>query len=241
MSATTWGGGESYVFNLARHAIDHGDDVTIVTDIRYPEIGRRFQAITQPFEIPLSFASLFPNIFRLRKLVREKKISTINYHSGKVAFLAVMASLVSQTPCVSFKHNIIKAKNDAYHNFLTKHLAAIVCVSEAVKRSVLGGAPNRYEHKHHMIYPGVTLPCDYKRHNAKRLRIGYAGRIVPNKGVEVLLKAFQQLGGDFELFVAGRCDTDYGRELQSRYDDARIHFLGELDGEGYADKKLESV
>ncbi len=81
-----------------------------------------------------------------------------------------------------------------------------------------------------MIHPGLTLPCDYERHNAMRLRIGYAGRIVPNKGVEVLLKAFQQLGDDFELFVAGHCDTDYGRDLQSRYDDTRIHFLGELDG-----------
>ncbi len=86
VSAKSWGSGESYVLNLARQAIEHGDDITIITDSRYPEIGRRFQAITLPIEMPFSFARLAPNVLRVREVVREKKVSTSSTIPGKLRF-----------------------------------------------------------------------------------------------------------------------------------------------------------
>lgn len=228
VSAKTWGGGESYVFNLAKHAIDHGESITILTDSRYPEIGKRFRKICQPVELSLSFSSLISNVVKILGILQKRKISTINYHSGKVALLAVLTGIFSKVPCVFFKHNISKGKDDLYHNFLMKNLAAVVCVSKTVKDAVLEGVPSKFSPKIHQVYTGISLPSSTPAHDVSdRIRVGYAGRIVQNKGIEVLLQAFQQLSGNFELFIAGNSNSDYGKELQSRFNEPHIHFIGE--------------
>ena len=229
VSAKTWGGGESYVFNLAKYAIEQGDDITIITDSRYPEIGLRFREITEPVELSFSFYSIVLNIFKFLRLLKNRNVSTINYHSGKVALLAVLTSILSKIPCVFFKHNISRGKNDFYHNFLMKNLAAVVCVSKTVKDAVIEGISEKYVSKIHMVYTGISLPSNIqkKENSSNRTRIGYAGRIVQNKGVEVLLKACQELPENYDLFIAGNSNSDYGNELQSRFNESRIHFIGE--------------
>lgn len=228
VSAKTWGGGESYVFNLAKYAINQGDSITIITDSRHPEIGKRFSEICQPIELPLSFGSIVSNVLKINKILQERKISTINYHSGKVALLAVLTGIVSKVPCVFFKHNISKGKNDFYHNFLMKHLAGVICVSKTVKDAVLRGIPQIYSSKIHLVYTGIVLPDEtQKKETSNRIRIGYAGRIVQNKGVEVLLKACQQLPECVDLFIAGNCNSVYGKGLHVKYAEPHIHFIGE--------------
>ena len=228
VSAKTWGGGESYVFNLAKHAIANGDSITIITDSRYPQIAQRFSDITQPIEIPLSFGLTIPNILKIHRILKSSQISTINYHSGKVALLSVLVSILSKVPCVFFKHNISLGKNDFYHNFLMRHLAGVICVSNTVKDAVIRGIPKMYAPKVHLVYTGISLPENTQKNEASnRIRIGYAGRIVQNKGVEVLLQACQQLSEDVDLFVAGNCNSVYGKELQSKYAEPHIHFIGE--------------
>lgn len=227
VSAKTWGGGETYVFNLAKHALKHGESITIITDSRHPEITQRFNEITKPVELHLSLAMIVPNIVKILSLLKKLHISTINYHSGKVALLAVLVGVLSKLPCIFFKHNISKGKNDFYHNFLMRNLAAVICVSKTVKDAVIKGIPKRYSPKVHMVYTGIALPDKFQKRSADRVRIGYAGRIVKNKGIEVLLKACEQLPENCDLFIAGNCNSDYGSELKSRFTGTRIHFLGE--------------
>lgn len=228
VSAKIWGGGESYVYNLAKHAIAQGDSITIITDSRHPHIAQRFSDITQPVEMPFSIGFTIPNILRICRIVKSRQISTINYHSGKVALLAVLASILSKAACIFFKHNISKGKDDFYHNFLMKYLAGVICVSKTVKDAVDNGIPVVYRPKVHLVYTGISLPDTIQKNEASnRIRIGYAGRIVHNKGVEVLLQACQQLSGNVDLFIAGNCNSVYGKELQLKYVDPHIHFIGE--------------
>jgi len=61
------------------------------------------------------------------------------------------------------------------------------------------------------------------------LRIGYIGRVVPIKGVHLLLDAFTKLQGHVSLAVFGRLDEDlaYSTLLRDMADDdGRIEFLG---------------
>jgi len=70
-------------------------------------------------------------------------------------------------------------------------------------------------------------------------RIGYIGRIVPFKGVHVLLNAFEKLEGPAELHIYGRLDEDlvYASERQKKANqDAQIKFKG-----AYSHHELGSV
>ncbi|MTI62582.1 glycosyltransferase family 4 protein [Methylophaga sp.] len=55
---------------------------------------------------------------------------------------------------------------------------------------------------------------------------GYLGRIEPEKGVELLLEAFQTLPDDYQIKIAGTGKEDYVKYLRDKYPSERIHFLG---------------
>ena len=62
----------------------------------------------------------------------------------------------------------------------------------------------------------------------RALRLGYLGRLVPQKGVELLLKTLttQLAGRDWNLVVAGQGDAAYETMLKRSYADPRIQFVG---------------
>nr|WP_314433904.1 glycosyltransferase family 4 protein [uncultured Brevundimonas sp.] len=63
---------------------------------------------------------------------------------------------------------------------------------------------------------------------AAELTFGFIGRVEPEKGVEVLLKAMLQLGDGWRLRIAGRGDAAYVEGLKRRFDDPRIDWLGQM-------------
>lgn len=131
-----------------------------------------------------------------------------------------------------FKHNISIGKSDAYHNFLIRHLAAIICVSKTVKNTENQRIKEQFRTKAHLVYSGVFLPENVSRKREKTVRIGYAGRIVQNKGVDVLLEAVQTLPISFDLVIAGNYNSAYGERIKAKFSGSRIHFVGEMEDLG---------
>jgi len=81
-----------------------------------------------------------------------------------------------------------------------------------------------------------------ERHPAPRPTLGYVGRISPEKGVDVALRALAQLGDEgmeVELEVAGGGADEHLRELESLTASlgiaARVNFLGPLDTQALKD------
>lgn len=65
---------------------------------------------------------------------------------------------------------------------------------------------------------------------------GFIGRIEPEKGIEVLLKATTGLVGHWRLRIAGRGEAAYVARLRRAFPDGRIDWLGQAEAEGfYAD------
>ncbi|MGB0719237.1 MAG: glycosyltransferase family 4 protein [Bdellovibrionales bacterium] len=58
------------------------------------------------------------------------------------------------------------------------------------------------------------------------VRLGFIGRINPLKGIEVLLKAVQNMKPEWQLKIAGGADPAYLNALKKRYPDPRIDFIG---------------
>lgn len=62
-----------------------------------------------------------------------------------------------------------------------------------------------------------------------RLTFGFLGRIEPEKGIEILLRATTRLKGDWRLRIAGRGDPAYVARLRAGFPDPRIAWLGQVE------------
>lgn len=58
---------------------------------------------------------------------------------------------------------------------------------------------------------------------------GFMGRVEPEKGIEVLLRAATGLEGDWRLRIAGRGEASYVEGLRRAYADPRIVWLGQVE------------
>lgn len=58
---------------------------------------------------------------------------------------------------------------------------------------------------------------------------GFMGRVEPEKGIEVLLRAATGLEGDWRLRIAGRGEAAYVERLRRAYADPRIVWLGQVE------------
>ncbi|MEM1805007.1 MAG: glycosyltransferase family 4 protein [Nanopusillaceae archaeon] len=73
------------------------------------------------------------------------------------------------------------------------------------------------------------------KENNNIISIGYIGSIAPNKGIEVLLKAFKNFSNNKNIFlyIAGSGDHNYMRYLQDQYNNNHIIWLGYVKAESF--------
>lgn len=64
---------------------------------------------------------------------------------------------------------------------------------------------------------------------------GFIGRIEPEKGIEILLRATAGLDGDWRLRIAGRGEAAYVARLQRVFVDPRIEWLGQVQAGAFYD------
>lgn len=78
------------------------------------------------------------------------------------------------------------------------------------------------------IYNSVDIPITQREPQVTKLtkKFGYLGRIEPEKGLEVLLRAFSTLNDKSELLIAGSGSNDYINFLKSRYSQLNIIWAG---------------
>ena len=77
-----------------------------------------------------------------------------------------------------------------------------------------------------VFYNSIISNESFEKVNKKRIKITYAGRVIKEKGLEILAKAYLKLKDkyDIELNIAG--DGDYLNYLKNKYPD--INYLGLL-------------
>ena len=79
-------------------------------------------------------------------------------------------------------------------------------------------------------------PVD-KKINTKYVNLGFIGSLAPNKGIEVLLKAYYKIKKPYyRLFIAGTGKQDYEEYLKSKYKDESIIFLGKVEPKEFFNK-----
>lgn len=234
-----WGGGERYVLDLAKKSMESEINVRI--------LARPITAVTDKFSdagIALDTAR-FGGITdittprRLAAITDECALSgpvILHAHDFKTALTAIRAKRLSQVPgkvrIVVTRHLVRKAKTDLLHRFIYRNVDAIIFVSECARNAFFSGfiggkhSKNRREAEersqviHNSIAnvprrPAFSLGYENEPHRPPVLC--FVGRIVPEKGVELLLKA---LGGlrseEWVLKVGGTGNPEYLDLLKSQ-------------------------
>lgn len=235
--AKVWGGGEQYVYDTARAMKKLGVKVYIAVDKTNTVMQQRFAEAAEVVTFNLySVAGIFA-VNGMADFIKKQHVDIINCHSGHAMQLCLLLKFLTGAKIVMFKHNALPAKHDFYHNWQRKNTDAFICVSRLVYDLQTQGLSTDEKPKYHLIYNGIAAEKFNKyKHIAKdnsKFVIGYAGRIAGNKGIDVLMKAFERLSEKYDniyLQLAGTDEKGYLQKVQQFIDghnlQNRIKYLG---------------
>lgn len=158
-----------------------------------------------------SFFALLPRLFGKRVIVT---IHGLDWKRKKWGILARLFLRLCQYPAIYFPHRTIVVSNVLKEYFEKKFRKSVDCVPNgAGPVSCLG------------LKEAVRNDCKQSGY------ILFVGRLVPEKGIQYLIKAFNEVETDRVLVLAGESSfTDnYVKSLKS-ISGSKIRFLGFVDG-----------
>lgn len=233
VSAKEWGGGETAALSMCRIQKKYGHEVFVAVERKNEKIVKRFYNSARTTLFHFSFLQFLISLVKLRCLIKKEKIQVIHTHSGKVLLLTILANWGLEAKIISFRHNAIANKKDFLHRFIYSHTDAFVCVSKVVYDEQIKNVLPKEKEKFYIVHNGVFVKNVIPRDSVIRedVRVGYAGRIEKNKGLEDLVKAMSLLKGNrVSLHVAGNDETSFAQylkcQLSENYTNVSVKWYG---------------
>lgn len=261
VSNPVWGGGERFVLDLSTSLIADGHDVTVVTRpvdaVREPFVKASVPVVTMPLSEKFGGAFDFTSPRRLARMLTDATAYgqpvVVHVHNFGMARLAVAARKRSARPelvkVVCTRHLVRPAKTSSRYQRLYGELDAIIFVSHKARETFLSTNPNIPYGRLTVVHNSVRLPQGLKKLKKSEqstfskssncsdtlspLRLLFAGRLAPEKGVDVLFKALARIKQlPWTLTLCGTGDPDYVTRLRdmsrSLGIDSRVDFAGHL-------------
>lgn len=218
ISNPVWGGGERYALDLCKSLREHGNSVAVITRGK-AAVDEPFKAAGfEPGHLPLGGIFDFVSPVLLAKVFnRINAPVTVHVHNFKDAATAIRAKNLCRTPSavriIATRHLVKAAKTGRSSQSLYNALDAIVFVSKTALDAFMSTSPQVDTAKLHVI-PNAIVPFEARTEakNEGELRLVFAGRLTPEKGIEKLMEAFACLPENAVLHIAG---TGRGGYVQS--------------------------
>lgn len=221
VSAKDWGGGEQYVYDICFELKNRNIENFVLIDKRYNDLWFRFSRVSKVFKHNINYCNGLVSLHYILNIIDKYNINIVNCHSGKMMPLCLMLKKLRNIKLILFKHNAIKTKKDYYHKYLRDNTDAIVCVSKLVYDLQTQGLDEIEKRKFKLIYNGIATEKFNKYRNIKKRSskfiIGYAGRIVENKGVKILIDVVNDIHKKYsnvELLLVGADIDNYWQDLK---------------------------
>ena len=209
VGAKVWGGGEQYVYDMCDELHRRHIPCFVLVDTSNHELQERFEKVAEVLIGNLYSCKGFTSILTIARQIKEQNITVIQCHSGKYILLCIALKQLTGAKLVFYKHNVVKAKTDMYHRWIQSKVDAFICVSKKVyDAQIIPSIASKY----HLVYNGVNihrfpvLSDSNSSISNKPFIVGYAGRIVENKGIFELLDAIRVIHTntvDIRLVICG--------------------------------------
>ena len=206
----TWSGGvggiENLILSIARDKSIHNEVCFIA---KGGLIADELQKINVPvYYLRAKHGYSISALPKFLKILKVKDFDIVNVHNSPLALLlAIIAKIIKGNfKIVLSEHDDISSKSKKeifFYRLLKYFVNHYVAVSNYVKGSMVR-AYKIPEAKINVIYNGIDLN-KFKRKvlkNEKTFKICYVGRLVPQKGVDLLIKAFDIYWRDCLLAIA---------------------------------------
>ena len=199
VGAKVWGGGEQYVYDMCDELHRRQISSFVLIDVSNHELQERFEQVAGVLTANLYSYKGFTSVLSIVKQMKENGITDI--------LLCLALKYLTGAKLIFYKHNVVKAKTDIYHRWVQSQVDAFICVSKKVYDAQV--IPKIID-KYYLVYNGVNIRrfpvlSDNNIPN-KRFVVGYAGRIIENKGIFDLLDAVRVLHNKFDeirLLICG--------------------------------------
>ena len=201
VSNKVWGGGERYALDLTKSLKERGHNVKVFTRNR-PVV---FEAFKQEnihggcmrFG---GFWDVFTPVKLAKELSKLEGDTVIHTHNFKDAYTALAARKLykgsNNIKVVCTRHLVKAAKTDSSHTKIINSLDAIVFVSQLAMDTYLSTKPAVKTDHICVIHNSIIAPIATKRPTPvgpDDVKLIFAGRIAPEKGLDVLIKALGEI------------------------------------------------
>ncbi|MGB9814107.1 MAG: glycosyltransferase family 4 protein [Thermovenabulum sp.] len=163
-----------------------------------------------------------------------------------VPAIQVLHDLYLLCPTNMFKNNVICKKQCLTCKLMrlpcklkSSNIKAVVGVSNFILNKLLSYGYFRDVPIKKVIYNSRKLSSVIveRKTDPRYVNFGFIGTLAPNKGIEVLLRAYHKIKKpNYKLFVAGAGKQDYEEYLKSKYKDVSIIFMGRVEPRDFFEK-----
>lgn len=224
-----WGGGEQYVYDLAKEQSEHGHTIDFFSQ-RSDILKEKVSSVGKLHV--LGFKGIYDvlSAVRMARYLKKNKTDVIHIHRFKDMFTVIFAKMASgsKAKIVLTRHQVKKGKGNILYQWAYKRLHRIIFVSGLAMKEWKRTIRHIPEEKCTVILNSIPdLPKTDEKTAAtlrQRYNIGadtpvimFAGRIVPEKGVDILVESLKILKNkEFRMIFVGTGSENYLRETKKK-------------------------
>ncbi len=219
----SWGGGEQYAYDLVDQLCRENWCEPIVVCRNNPVVVDNFVSLgIRLFKLKMNGYLDFRSVVALSNIIKDLNDDcVIHTHDFKRAFIALaarkMASVDKKIRVVMTRHLIRPAKNGFFEKFVYRNIDSILFVSQMALDVFLSTSPKIDNNKCSVVLSGIKdRQCDSEFLRNKygiddnEFVMMYHGRIVPEKGIEILINALPLLSDiPYRMVFVGDDTTEY--------------------------------
>ena len=217
IASPTWGGGEQYVFDLARHMKEEFgvcpyflfppcSDATMVA--RFEGIG-----VCKVFPYASKKWRFMPYAGRkLAEVLDAWNIDILHINSRQAYFQAVWAKRCTNRPfrLIATQHLVRQAKNRFIWRWIYRQIDTLVCVSQCIRQEYLKPLKDDVFPDVRVVHHSVPITKADVRERKEQTppHILFHGRICREKGIQPLFEALARITNlPFRMIFAGNIDN----------------------------------